>query len=203
MIPYPFIAIEGNIGAGKSTLAARLLEAMQAVPVNERFENNPLLPLFYKNPERYAFPVELSFLEDRYRQLTEELPAGKNIVSDYFYAKSFVFAQVNLQGEELALFKRYYRIMEQQMRLPDLVIFLHREVDGLKDNITSRGRSYEQQISDDYLVRITQGYQAFFRSENRFPVLWVDTQQLTGEGATGRILEAIQKRLPNGITRLP
>lgn len=203
MIPYPFIAIEGNIGAGKSTLAARLLEAMQAVPVNERFENNPLLPLFYKNPERYAFPVELSFLEDRFRQLTEELPAGKNIVSDYFYAKSFVFAQVNLQGEELALFKRYYRIMEQQMRLPDLVIFLHREVEGLKDNITSRGRSYEQQISDDYLVRITQGYQAFFRSENRFPVLWVDTQQLTGEGATGRIVEAIQKRLPNGITRLP
>lgn len=203
MIPYPFIAIEGNIGAGKSTLAARLLEAMQAVPVNERFENNPLLPLFYKNPERYAFPVELSFLEDRFRQLTEELPAGKNIVSDYFYAKSYVFAQVNLQGEELALFKRYYRIMEQQMRLPDLVIFLHREVEGLKDNITSRGRSYEQQISDDYLVRITQGYQAFFRSENRFPVLWVDTQQLTGEGATGRILEAIQKRLPNGITRLP
>ncbi len=203
MIPYPFIAIEGNIGAGKSTLAGRLLEAMQAVPVNERFENNPLLPLFYKNPERYAFPVELSFLEDRFRQLTEELPAGKNIVSDYFYAKSLVFAQVNLQGEELALFKRYYRIMEQQMRLPDLVIFLHREVDGLKDNITSRGRSYEQQISDDYLIRITQGYQAFFRSENRFPVLWVDTQQLTGEGATGRILEAIQKRLPNGITRLP
>lgn len=203
MIPYPFIAIEGNIGAGKSTLAARLLEAMQAVPVNERFENNPLLPLFYKNPERYAFPVELSFLEDRYRQLTEELPAGKNIVSDYFYAKSLVFAQVNLQGEELALFKRYYRIMEQQMRLPDLVIFLHREVDGLKDNIASRGRSYEQQISDDYLVRITQGYQAFFRSENRFPVLWVDTQQLMGEGATGRILDAIQKRLPNGITRLP
>lgn len=203
MIPYPFIAIEGNIGAGKSTLAARLLEAMQAVPVNERFENNPLLPLFYKNPERYAFPVELSFLEDRFRQLTEELPSGKNIVSDYFYAKSLVFAQVNLQGEELALFKRYYRIMEQQMRLPDLVIYLHREVDGLKDNITSRGRSYEQQISDDYLVRITQGYQAFFRSENRFPVLWVDTQQLTGEGATGRILEEIQKRLPNGITRLP
>lgn len=203
MIPYPFIAIEGNIGAGKSTLAARLLEAMQAVPVNERFENNPLLPLFYKNPERYAFPVELSFLEDRFRQLTEELPAGKNIVSDYFYAKSLVFAQVNLQGEELALFKRYYRIMEQQMRLPDLVIFLHREVDGLKDNITTRGRSYEQQISDDYLVRITQGYQSFFRSENRFPVLWVDTQQLTGEGATGRILEVIQKRLPNGITRLP
>jgi deoxyadenosine/deoxycytidine kinase len=203
VIPYPFIAIEGNIGAGKSTLAARLLEAMQAVPVNERFENNPLLPLFYKNPERYAFPVELSFLEDRFRQLTEELPSGKNIVSDYFYAKSLVFAQVNLQGEELALFKRYYRIMEQQMRLPDLVIYLHREVDGLKDNITSRGRSYEQQISDDYLVRITQGYQAFFRSENRFPVLWVDTQQLTGEGATGRILEEIQKRLPNGITRLP
>lgn len=203
MIPYPFIAIEGNIGAGKSTLAARLLEAMQAVPVNERFENNPLLPLFYKNPERYAFPVELSFLEDRFRQLTEELPAGKNIVSDYFYAKSLVFAQVNLQGEELALFKRYYRIMEQQMRLPDLVIFLHREVDGLKDNIASRGRTYEQQISDDYLTRITHGYQAFFRSENRFPVLWVDTQQLTGEGATGRILEVIQKRLPNGITRLP
>ena len=203
MIPYPFIAIEGNIGAGKSTLAARLLEAMQAVPVNERFENNPLLPLFYKNPERYAFPVELSFLEDRFRQLTEELPTGKNIVSDYFYAKSLVFAQVNLQGEELTLFKRYYRIMEQQMRLPDLVIFLHREVDGLKDNITSRGRSYEQQISDDYLVRITNGYQAFFRSENRFPVLWVDTQQLTGEGAAGRIVETIQKRLPNGITRLP
>lgn len=199
---YSFIAIEGNIGAGKSTLAGKLLDETKGVLINERFENNPLLPLFYKNPDRHAFALELSFLEDRYRQLTEELPAGKNMVSDYFYAKSLVFAQVNLKGEELELFKRFYRIMEHQMRLPDLVIYLHRDVDGLKDNITNRGRSYEQQISDDYLLRITHGYQAFFRSENRFPVLWVDTQQLTGERASEAILEAMRKRLPNGITRL-
>ena len=202
MINYPFISIEGNIGAGKSTLAGKLLEATTGVLVNERFEHNPLLPLFYKDPQRHAFSLELSFLEDRYRQLTAELPAAKNIVSDYFYAKSLVFAQVNLEGDELALFKRFYLILEQQMRLPDVVIYLHREISGLKDNIVSRGRSYEQNISDDYLAKITHGYQAYFRSENRFPVIWVDTHQLSGEAASAAIMGALEKRLPNGITRL-
>jgi deoxyadenosine/deoxycytidine kinase len=173
MPEHKFIAIEGNIGAGKSTLAKMLADHTGAVYLPEHFEDNVFLPLFYKDPARYAFPLELSFLEERFRQVNEAVKKGKPIVADYLWEKSLVFARVNLSGEELRLFERIYSIVSGQLTPPDLIIYLHRTTERLLAHINRRGREFEQNIPQEYLAKLGAGYRNFFVSEKRMPVLWL------------------------------
>lgn len=177
-IPYRYIAVEGNIGAGKTSVVTLLSQALGARTLFETFENNPFLPQFYQDPATNAFPLEMFFLAERYRQLSTLQPDQQDIfnqliVSDYFISKSAIFAGFNLRHNEWDLFIRFFEIVEKNVPLPDLVVFLHRETDYLQENIKQRGRGYEQHISTQYLEKVNQGYLRFFKSEKRFPVLVV------------------------------
>ena len=147
---YNYIAIEGNIGAGKTSLASLMSDEFNARVVLERFADNPFLPKFYEDKERFAFPLEMSFLADRYQQLSDDLAQFnlfKNlIVSDYYIFKSLIFAQVTLQKEEYALYRKMFDIMYKEISKPDLYIYLYQNTDRLLENIKKRGRDYEQNI---------------------------------------------------------
>lgn len=199
---YDFIAVEGNIGAGKTTLARRLAVETGAVFVPERFEDNPFLPGFYAEPGAYAFPLELSFLEDRYRQLAEELEPGRRLVSDYYFAKSGIFAGVTLGGEQLRLFSRFYGHLAARVRMPDLVIYLHRDRERLQENIRSRGREYEQDIDPVYLGKIETAYRTHFADIHAFPVLLLDSSDYDAERLFLLADQLVRKRHANGLTRI-
>lgn len=171
---YRYIAIEGNIGAGKSTLAQLLAERIGATYLPEQFEENPFLQDFYRDSDRYGFTVELSFLEERFRNVKQALAAGQPVVADYLWEKSLVFARVNLKGPELQLFERLYQVLAATIPVPDLVIYLHRSYETLHRQIHKRGREYEKAISPGYLQKVGAGYQQFFAREHRMPVLWID-----------------------------
>ncbi len=173
--PYHYIAIEGNIGAGKTTLCNMIAVEYQCTPILEEFVDNPFLAHFYNDPERYAFPVELFFMTERYKQLQQQL-AQQNlfqdtIIADYFFAKTSLFAQVNLSTEEFRLFQRLYGILNMQFKKPDLLVYLHRSVENLLENIKHRGRAFEQQIQSDYLRQIQNAYLNYLKSITNIPVL--------------------------------
>lgn len=180
-IKYNFIAIEGNIGAGKTTLAKRLSDEFDAKLITERFEDNSFLPKFYEQPDMYAFPLEMSFLADRYQQLKEQLTSQdlfkRFTVSDYFIDKSLIFARNNLKPDEFNLYSRLFYIISDFLPKPDLLIYLFMNVTALQSNIRNRGRSYEQSIQDSYLQRIQDGYFNHFRSLKGFPILILDTNE--------------------------
>ncbi|HQV52202.1 MAG: deoxynucleoside kinase [Flavobacteriales bacterium] len=160
-LPYTYIAVEGLIGAGKTTLAKRLALEWSGRLVLEEFDDNPFLPRFYQEPDRYAFSVELSFLAQRYHQLkriTEQDLFTECTVADYSLGKSLVFASVTLPTDEAALFKDLYSIMYKDLPKPELVVYLHLSMDRVRERIRTRGRSYEQQISVDYLDRLQERY---------------------------------------------
>lgn len=165
---YRYIAVEGNIGAGKTTLATLLAAHYNARLVPEEFAENTFLPKFYADPGRYAFPLELSFLADRYRQLkkllTEQDLFHSGVVSDYLFIKSKLFARINLQGDEYELFSSLFDIMDLQLPAPDLLIFLECGVDSLQQRIRKRGRDYEQGIGDDYLERVAGVYGQYLKN---------------------------------------
>jgi len=175
---YNYIAIEGNIGAGKTTLSRMLAEDFNAKTVLERFADNPFLPKFYEDNERYAFPLEMSFLADRYSQLSEDLAQFdlfKNfIVSDYYIFKSLIFAQVTLQKEEYFLYRKMFDIMYKEISKPDLYIYLYQNTPRLLENIKKRGREYEQNIEPAYLDKIHQGYSTFIKTEENLKTLIID-----------------------------
>ena len=175
---YNYIAIEGNIGAGKTTLSSLIAENFNAKIVLERFADNPFLPKFYEDNERYAFPLEMSFLADRYQQLTDDLAQFdlfKNfIVSDYYIFKSLIFAQVTLQKEEYFLYRKMFDIMYKEISKPDLYIYLYQNTPRLLENIKSRGRDYEQNIAPEYLDKIHQGYSTFIKTEENLNTLVID-----------------------------
>ena len=179
---YRFIALEGNIGAGKSTLAGKLAHDYNALLVNEQFDDNSFLPKFYKNPDKYAFPLELSFLAERYQQMKDVLSSGNLfhdfIVADYFIAKSLVFAKKTLQQDEFALYTRLYKIINSTLPAPDLVVYLHVDVPKLQENIHNRGRDYEQEIPDGYLERIQQSYFEFMQQREDLRILIIDTNEI-------------------------
>ena len=181
MIPYRYISIEGNIGAGKTSLATMLSRDLNARLVLEEFADNPFLPKFYENPERYAFPLELSFLSERFSQLTREVVAGDlfapQVVSDYFIAKCQIFARNNLQPDEYHLFLKMYEVISSSCPKPDLLVYLYRDVADLKANIRERGREYEKNISDEYLENIQHQYMEFIRQHSDMRVLKI---QMTG-----------------------
>ena len=195
---YRHIAIEGNIGAGKSTLAKLLSDRINARFLPEHFEDNPFLEDFYIDPKRYGFTVELSFLEERFHQIREAVKKEGILVSDYLWEKSLVFARVNLSGEELKLFERIYQVMAAQMKLPDLIIYLHRTPEKLLHQIERRGRNFERTIPAEYLGKVAAGYRDLFSSENRMPVLWLD-KELGPEALTDEVFKLINRRFINGL----
>lgn len=179
---YNYIAIEGNIGAGKTTLANKLAEDFNAKMVLERFADNPFLPKFYEDNDRYAFPLEMSFLADRYQQLSDDLAQYdlfKNfIVSDYYIFKSLIFAQVTLQKEEYFLYRKMFDIMYKEIPKPDLYIYLYQNTPQLLENIKKRGRTYEQNIAPEYLDKIHKGYSTFIQTEKGLNTLIIDVSEM-------------------------
>jgi len=175
---YNYIAIEGNIGAGKTTLASKIAEDFNAKIILERFADNPFLPKFYEDNERFAFPLEMSFLADRYQQLSDDLAQFdlfKNfIVSDYYIFKSLIFAQVTLQKEEYFLYRKMFDIMYKEISKPDIYIYLYQNTPRLIENIKKRGRDYEQNIAPEYLDKIHQGYATFIKTEEHLNTLIID-----------------------------
>ena len=179
---YNYIAIEGNIGAGKTSLAKMMSDEFNAKVVLERFADNPFLPKFYKDKERFAFPLEMSFLADRYQQLSDDLAQFdlfKNfIVSDYYIFKSLIFAQVTLQKEEYVLYRKMFDMMYREITKPDLYVYLYQNTDRLLENIKKRGREYEKNIEASYLQKIHDGYSNFINTEQNLNSLIIDVSEL-------------------------
>ncbi len=175
-----FIAIEGNIGAGKTTLAGLLAEDTGALLFPERFLENPFLADFYSNPERYSLETELSFLADRCRQYRNDFPkTGKGelrVVSDYYIAKSLVFAEVTLKTGRLELFREMYRLITEGLPRPDLLVFLDMSVSGCLENIRKRGRDFEKGISQDYLEKLSDGWQRYLEAQTGLKILVINIE---------------------------
>ena len=177
-----FIAIEGNIGSGKTSLTHKISEDFNAKQVLERFADNPFLPLFYEDKERYSFPLEMSFLADRYQQLSDDV-AQQDLfkeftVADYYVIKSLIFSKITLEKEEYSLYKRLFNMMYKELVKPDLYIYLYQTEDRLLENIKKRGREYEKNIEASYLSQIQQGYADFIRSQQELKVKVIDVSDL-------------------------
>ncbi|MEY8863272.1 2-amino-4-hydroxy-6-hydroxymethyldihydropteridine diphosphokinase [Tenacibaculum singaporense] len=179
---YNYIAIEGNIGAGKTSLANMMSDEFNAKIVLERFADNPFLPKFYNDNERYAFPLEMSFLADRYQQLSDDLAQFdlfKNfIVSDYYIFKSLIFAQVTLHSDEYKLYRKMFDLMYKEITKPDLYVYLYQNTERLLENIKKRGRDYEQNIEASYLQKIHDGYSNFIKTQPDLNILIIDVSDL-------------------------
>lgn len=201
---YHFITIEGNIGAGKTTLAHLLARHYNARLVLEEFADNPFLPKFYENPQQYAFPLELFFLAERFKQL-KELIFTKDLfqsvtISDYLFTKCLLFAKVNLPEEEFHLYQRLFEIINQQLVQPEILIYLHAPVNKLQANIKKRNRSYEQRIPDEYLFNIQQTYTHYIRQHN-IKTLFIDASNadfLGNEKHLRVVTDALEKDLDGG-----
>ena len=209
---YNYIAIEGTLGAGKTTLASRIANDFNGKLVLEEFEadKNPFLPKFYKEPDKYSFQVEMTFLALRYQQLKDKLGAldlfHDFIISDYYVAKSLIFSRNNLQEDEYQLFSRFFNIIFSDMPKPELLVYLYSDVARLQRNIRKRGRSYEQEISDDYLADIQQGYMNFLnQQQGNMRILMLDTTRLdfvANERDYQRIIEVIDRPYEIGLHRV-
>lgn len=202
---YDFITVEGNIGAGKTTLATLLGRHYNARLVLEEFADNPFLPKFYENPRQHAFPLELFFMAERYKQL-QQLIAQKNIfqqvtITDYLFIKSLLFAKVTLTEDEFKLYQRLFDIIQQQLIQPQLIIYLHAPVQKLQQNIKKRQRTYEQKIPDDYLQNIEDIYFQYIRQQN-IPVLFVNAANadfFNKPSHLQTIIQALNEEYTHGI----
>jgi deoxyguanosine kinase len=206
---YNYIVIEGNIGAGKTSLATRISAELNASLILEQFEENSFLPKFYEDPARYAFPLELSFLADRYQQLKNHFNKPDLFTSftiaDYFIFKSLIFASRNLEQLEFGLYGKLFNIVSSVVPKPDLLVYLYLNLDNLKKNIEKRGRAYEQNIQFDYLEKIQTGYLDFLRQQSDLRILLIDTNNLDfvqKEKDYQWVKEMILKEYPVGMTRV-
>lgn len=183
--PYNFIAIEGNIGSGKTTFCSMLNQEYNCKLILEEFDDNPFLPLFYKDPERYAFTVELFFMTERYKQLQKMLVTRdlfhEFTVSDYAFVKTLLFARQNLEEGEFKLFQQLYNTLSQSFPQPEILVYFHRSVDVLQQNISKRGREFETEISNKYLTKVQNSYFEYFRNILSFPVLIIDLNTIDFE----------------------
>jgi deoxyadenosine/deoxycytidine kinase len=175
---FNYVAFEGNIGAGKTTLATKIAEDFNAKSVLERFADNPFLPKFYKDQNRYAFPLEMSFLADRYKQLSDDLSQfdlfKDFVVADYHIFKSLIFAKITLADDEYRLYSNLFHIIYKEMPKPDLYVYLYQNSERLLQNIKKRGRSYEQEIPAEYLDKINTGYLDYIKSQTDLNILIID-----------------------------
>ncbi len=197
-IKYNYIVIEGNIGAGKTTLAGRIADQYNAHLILEQFDDNPFLPKFYQDPEKYSFPLELSFLASRYKQLNDEL-SPRNLfktftVADYYFMKSLVFASSTLKGDEYNLYRQIFYIIYGTLPMPDIFVYLHLSPEHLLNNIKKRGRDYEQSITLEYLQKIQDSYFTFFKQNpaNKYLILDInDIDFVADEDHYNKIIEII------------
>ncbi len=196
---YNFITIEGNIGAGKTTLAHLLSKQLNARLILEEFADNPFLPKFYENQQQYAFPLELFFMAERYKQLKDLLQTKDMFqhvtISDYLFTKCLLFAKVNLPEEEFLLYQKLFDIINPQLIQPDLLIYLHAPVDKLRENIRKRNRSYEQAIAPEYLFALQETYTQYIKQHN-IKTLFIDTSSadfLGNEKHLNAVIDALDK----------
>ncbi len=179
---YRYIAIEGNIGAGKTSLATKIASDFNAKLVLERFKENPFLPKFYKEPDRFAFPLEMSFLADRYQQLLDDLTQydlfKENVIGDYDSYKSLIFAKITLQEEEYTLYKKLFHLMHKDLAIPDRYVYLYQNTERLLQNIKNRGRDFEQEIEASYLQKINEGYMEFIRNQHSDTIKIIDISEM-------------------------
>ncbi|HLW31719.1 MAG TPA: 2-amino-4-hydroxy-6-hydroxymethyldihydropteridine diphosphokinase [Aequorivita sp.] len=179
---FNYIAIEGNIGAGKTSLASKIAQDFNAKLVLERFKDNPFLPKFYEDPTRYAFPLEMSFLADRYQQLVDDITQlnlfKESVISDYDLNKSLIFAKITLTEVEFLLYKRLYSLIYKEMPRPDIYIYLYQNTEQLLENIRKRGRNYEKGIEASYLKRVNAGYLEFIKTQPEGNIKIVDISEM-------------------------
>jgi len=201
---YNFITIEGNIGAGKTTLAHLLSKRLNARLILEEFADNPFLPKFYENQQQYAFPLELFFMAERYKQLKDLLQTKDMFqhitISDYLFTKCLLFAKVNLLEEEFLLYQKLFDIINPQLVQPDLLIYLHAPVNKLKENIRKRNRSYEQAIATEYLFSLQETYTQYIKQHN-IKTLFIDASEadfLGNEKHLNAVLEALDNDYNEG-----
>ena len=181
-IPYNYVVVEGSIGAGKTTLSTMLARDFNAELVLERFADNPFLEKFYKDPEHYAFPVEMTFLMDRYQQLKSLLTARDLftdfVIGDYFIDKCLLFSKNNLAKDEFSLFKKVFDTVADFLPKPDLILYLYTAPDRLLKQIAKRNRAFEKDITAEYLSGIQEKYLTYFRENHQIPILLVDTENV-------------------------
>ena len=202
---YNFITIEGNIGAGKTTLARLLAQKLHARLVLEEFAENPFLPKFYENPLQYAFPLETFFMAERYKQLKDLLQTGDLFqsvtVSDYLFTKCLLFAKVNLSPDEFALYQKLFDIIHAQLLHPDILIYLHAPVSKLQQNIKKRNRDYEQSIPDLYLFNLQETYLGYIKQQ-AVPTLLIDAENADFTDNTKHldiVVKALENDYPAGL----
>jgi len=197
-IRYNYVVIEGNIGAGKTTLATRIAEQFKGRLILERYADNPFLPKFYQDPDKYSFPLELSFLASRYKQLNDELGPQDLFkaftVADYYFMKSLVFAASTLKGDEYNLYRQIFYIIYSSLPKPDIYVYLHLSTERLLENIRKRGRDYEKSITGDYLRKIQDSYFAFFKQNTETRYLVIDISEIdfvTDKNHYSRLIDTI------------
>jgi len=207
--PYKYIAIEGNIGSGKTSLATKISKDYNARLILEQFEDNSFLPKFYEDQARYAFPLELSFLAERYQQLKDLLSSQDLFkdftISDYFINKSLIFSRKTLQSEEYKLYHKLFEIISQMIPRPDLLVYLYSRIERLQANIKKRDRSYEQSIEDEYLEGIQQSYFDFIRHQKDLRILIIDTNDIdfvNNPDDYAQIVDAIFQDYSIGVHRI-
>ena len=201
---HHYIAIEGNIGAGKTTLSQLLSKHYNAKLVLEEFAENPFLTKFYENPKQYAFPLELFFLAERFKQ-QQELIKNNDLfqevtISDYLFSKCLLFAKVNLPEEEFRLYQKMFDVFIQQLTPPDILIYLHAPVNKLQSNIKKRNRKFEQSITDEYLFKIQETYTSYIK-QHHIKTIFIDAVNadfLYNEAHFKVVIDALEKELEDG-----
>ncbi len=201
---YHYITVEGNIGAGKTTLTHILAKQLNARLILEEFADNPFLSKFYENPQQYAFPLELFFMAERYKQ-QKDMVHTKDLfqsvtVSDYLFTKCLLFAKINLPEEEFRLYQKLFDIMQQQLSFPDILIYLHAPVNRLQANIKKRNRAYEQNIKDEYLFSIQETYTSYIKQHN-IKTIFIDVTNadfLGNKKHVQVVLDALEKDYDHG-----
>ena len=206
---YSYIAIEGNIGSGKTSLAKMIAHEYNAKLILEQFEDNSFLPKFYTDPDKYAFPLEMSFLADRFQQLKNEVTPQDLFksftIADYFIDKSLIFSRKTLKEDEYLLYSKLFEIIIATLPKPDLIIYLYNTVDRLKQNIINRGRSYEQKIEASYLEKIQAGYFDYFKHLNNATIVVLNIEHLDFVNNIAdyqKIKLLIENEYPIGINRI-
>ncbi|MCD4773584.1 MAG: deoxynucleoside kinase [Bacteroidales bacterium] len=206
---YNYIAIEGTIGAGKTTLAEKIADQYNAKLILEQFEDNDFLPKFYKEPDKYAFPLEMSFMASRFQQLKDQLSTQDLFksftIADYFINKTLIFARKTLQDDEYKLFSKFFNFINSSLPKPDLLVYLYVDVDRLKMNIINRGRDYEKNIEKSYLEKIQKGYFDYIRQQLEMRILIIDANNIDfvkNQEDYDKIINVISKSYDIGIHRI-
>lgn len=208
-VEYEYVVIEGNIGSGKTTLSKLLAKRWGSRLMLEEFKDNPFLPKFYQNPQQHGFALELSFLAERYHQKRDELNKTDlfkpGIVCDYSFAKSLVFAKINLDEDEFGLYQNLFHIIHGRIAKPDLLIYLHCSANKSLRQIQQRGRQYEQEISIEYLEKINAGYLEFFKQQTGTRIILLNTEDLDfvkSEEHLQKVFTKIESTYSIGIQRI-